>query len=37
MIRPVGRAVPGADPILGGRRLLDLASWDMRMVYSMAG
>jgi GNAT superfamily N-acetyltransferase len=37
MIRPVGRAAGGTDPILEGRRLLDLASWDMRMVYSMAG
>jgi len=37
MIRPVGRAPAGADPILEGQRLLDLASWDMRMIYSMAG
>jgi GNAT superfamily N-acetyltransferase len=37
MIRPLARAAAGADPILEGRRLLDLASWDMRMVYSMAG
>jgi GNAT superfamily N-acetyltransferase len=37
MIRPLGPAGAGVDPILEGRRLLDLASWDMRMVYSMAG
>jgi hypothetical protein len=37
MIRPVGRAPAGADPIPEGQRLLDLASWDMRMIYSMAG
>lgn len=37
MIRPLGHAAAGVDPILEGRRLLDLASWDMRMVYSMAG
>jgi GNAT superfamily N-acetyltransferase len=24
-------------PALGGRRLLDVAAWDMRMLYSMAG
>jgi len=35
MIRPLGRAA--ADPIVEGRRLRDPASWDMRMVYSMAG
>lgn len=37
MIRPLGRVAAGTDPVLEGRRLLDLASWDMRMVYSMAG
>ena len=37
MIRPVGRAPAGAEPILEGQRLLDLAGWDMRMIYSMAG
>jgi hypothetical protein len=37
MIRPLGRAPAGTDPVLEGRRLLDLASWDMRMIYSMAG
>jgi GNAT superfamily N-acetyltransferase len=35
------RAVPEdrrvAELTLGGRRLLDSATWDMRMVYSMAG
>lgn len=28
---------PTPDMALGGRRLLDPANWDMRMVYSMAG
>lgn len=31
------RQMPAQDIVLGGRRLLDPASWDMRMVYSMAG
>jgi hypothetical protein len=31
------RQTPAQDIVLGGRRLLDPASWDMRMVYSMAG
>ncbi len=31
------RPRPAADMVLGGRRLLDPATWDMRMVYSMAG
>jgi hypothetical protein len=30
-------AVSGVEPALGGRRLLDPASWDMRMLYAMAG
>ena len=30
-------AAPAAEPALGGRRLLDVAEWDMRMLYSMAG
>jgi hypothetical protein len=37
----LARLVPGrssgCEPTLGGRRLLDPASWDMRMIYSMAG
>lgn len=37
MIRRLRHAPAGADPMLEGRRLLDLASWDMRMIYSMAG
>jgi len=31
------RASPAPDMMLGGRRLVDPAAWDMRMVYSMAG
>jgi GNAT superfamily N-acetyltransferase len=31
------RPRPASDMMLGGRRLLDPAAWDMRMVYSMAG
>jgi hypothetical protein len=46
---PLGRYLPSvlvrgvredqriAELALGGRRLLDAATWDMRMVYSMAG
>lgn len=30
-------AAQDPDPTLGGRRLLELAEWDMRMLYSMAG
>ena len=30
-----GRA--GGEPVLAERRLLDVSSWDMRMLYSMAG
>jgi hypothetical protein len=37
MIRPLSRTAAGVDPIRGGRRLLDLASRDMRMIHSMAG
>jgi GNAT superfamily N-acetyltransferase len=37
LVRDVRRPKPASDMILGGRRLLDPASWDMRMVYSMAG
>jgi len=31
------RPTPVPDMMLGGRRLLEPASWDMRMVYSMRG
>jgi GNAT superfamily N-acetyltransferase len=31
------RPRPAPDMVLAGRRLLDPATWDMRMVYSMAG
>lgn len=31
------RPRPAPDMMLAGRRLLDLDTWDMRMVYSMAG
>jgi hypothetical protein len=31
------RPRPASDMMLEGRRLLDPAAWDMRMVYSMAG
>ena len=31
------QTVQEPDPTLAGRRLLDVAEWDMRMVYSMAG
>ena len=37
LVWDVQRQMPAQDIVLGGRRLLDPASWDMRMVYSMAG
>ena len=35
LVRALGGG--GADLALGDHRLLDAASWDMRMIYSMAG
>jgi GNAT superfamily N-acetyltransferase len=37
LVCDVRRLRPAPDMMLAGRRLLDPASWDMRMVYSMAG
>ena len=37
LVRTVRDDQRGTEPMLGGRRLLDLATWDMRMIYSMAG
>ena len=37
LVCDVRRPSPSPDMMLGGRRLLDPAAWDMRMVYSMAG
>ena len=37
LVRAFDRRGPAADPVLGGRRLLDVSNWDMRMLYSMAG
>lgn len=37
LIRPVGRTATTVDPTIEGRRLLDPANWDMRMIYSMGG
>ena len=37
LIRPVRDDALGADWTVHGRRLLDLANWDMRMLYSMHG
>ena len=37
LVTTTRRADPAPDPTLGGRRLLELAEWDMRMLYSMAG
>jgi len=37
LVCDVRRQRLGSDMTLGGRRLLDPANWDMRMVYSMAG
>jgi GNAT superfamily N-acetyltransferase len=37
LVAATRRAAQGSDPTLGGRRLLELGEWDMRMLYSMAG
>jgi GNAT superfamily N-acetyltransferase len=37
LIRPVGPGPVASEPMLAGRRLLDPATWDMRMLYAMAG
>ncbi len=37
LVGPVPGRLPGLEPMLGGLRLLDPASWDLRMIYSMAG
>ena len=37
LVRDTRHPRPASDMMLGGRRLLDPAAWDMRMVYSMAG
>jgi GNAT superfamily N-acetyltransferase len=37
LVRAATESPGGPGPSLGGRRLLDAASWDMRMLYSMAG
>lgn len=35
LVRPVRDTPPGADWLLGGRRLLDLNDWDVRLLDSM--
>jgi GNAT superfamily N-acetyltransferase len=37
LVRSVTPSPSEPGPALGGRRLLDAANWDMRMLYSMAG
>ena len=37
LVRGLGRLQSGAEPLLGEHRLLDVSSWDMRILYSMAG
>jgi GNAT superfamily N-acetyltransferase len=37
LVRPIRTELLEGDWLLGGRRLLDLASWDLRMLYSMNG
>jgi GNAT superfamily N-acetyltransferase len=37
LVRSLQAGVPAADWSLEDRRLLDMANWDMRMVYSMNG
>ena len=37
MVRSIGEQSPGADWMLGDRRILDPANWDTRVLYSMRG
>lgn len=37
LIRALVRRDPDPPPVVAGRRLLEVSSWDMRMLYSMAG
>lgn len=37
LVIAVGRRDPEAEWVLNGRRLLDLAQWDLRQIYSMHG
>jgi len=37
LVRPVRDAALRDDWMIGGRRLLDLGNWDVRMFYSMLG
>jgi GNAT superfamily N-acetyltransferase len=37
LVRPAQPGRTASDLTLGGRRLLEGASWDLRMIYSMAG
>jgi GNAT superfamily N-acetyltransferase len=37
LVRPIHRGQLDGEWMLAGRRLLDLASWDLRMLYSMQG
>ncbi|MGE5278009.1 MAG: GNAT family N-acetyltransferase [Acidobacteriota bacterium] len=37
LVRPIRQEEPGQEWIVSGRRLLDMANWDLRMIYSMHG
>lgn len=37
LVRPIARPDLEGEWTLGGRRLLDLASWNLQMLYSMHG
>lgn len=37
LVRSMGPSMDDRGPMLGDRRLLDAASWDVRMLYSMSG
>jgi hypothetical protein len=37
LMRPLRGSPPDTEWALGGRRLLDIASWDIRVLYSMRG
>jgi hypothetical protein len=37
LVRPLGNHLPHEEWLLGGRQLLDIRNWDIRVLYSMRG
>lgn len=37
LVRPLGSEVRSSDWLLGGRQILDISNWDLRVLYSMRG